>query len=279
MKTLTYLVSKLFYFLVLLAGLTFIGLWVWHKRLELPRVGAYGTLEVNTMLLLLAPGVLLSILALVKLASQGGARGKVRSISYPGTYGNVVILLDSVEANLNRVIGKLREVKWISVTVIPDEEHCKARVEADVKLLKGVGESARMTANRVSDRLAETAANLLGVDDVTRVDLTVRGIGVYGDLPEPAPSRAAKPVEERRPAEPAPAPEPTGVTPEVGSSESHESAVFQGAVDESLPPLEVGLDEGGDVAEGAEGELEGEAETEAEEAGEEDETPEEERHT
>ncbi len=126
--------------------------------------------------LLVVPGLLLITLGIVTLLPQRFREGAVKTISYPGTHGNVVIQLDSVEANLNRMMSKLPEVKWISVEVDPDEDNGKAKVLAAVKLLKGPGESARETANRVSDRLADTAANLLGVDEITHVDLTVRGI-------------------------------------------------------------------------------------------------------
>ncbi len=130
--------------------------------------------------LLVVPGLLLITLGIVTLLPQRFREGAVKTISYPGTHGNVIIQLDSVEANLNRMMSKLPEVKWISVEVDPDEDNGKAKVLAAVKLLKGPGESARETANRVSDRLADTAANLLGVDDITHVDLTVRGIALQG---------------------------------------------------------------------------------------------------
>ena len=142
--------------------------------------------------------ILTGIFILLRRRHRGGAP---KIISYPGTRGDIVIELEWVEATLNRVIGKLKEVKWISVTVDPGEDRGKASVYAEVKLVKGVGESARETAIRVGDRLADTAANLLGVDDITRVDMVVKG-----GSPIPANGHGAKQDQENKP-EPEPAQE------------------------------------------------------------------------
>ncbi len=127
-------------------------------------------------------------------------RNKRKTISFPGTQGDVIIQLDSVEATLNRVIGRLPEVKKVAVRAVPSEDGRSVQITAEVLLYKRTGAGARETANRVSEAIAEAAENLLGVEEVTSVDLNVRGIVVDSssqaaafpepDLPGPAVSES-----------------------------------------------------------------------------------------
>ncbi len=148
--------------------------------------------------------IIMGLLALLPLAKPG----RKSTISFPGTHGEVTIQLDSVEETLSRVVSKMPEVKKISVRVTPSEDNHRAQVTADVLMYKGAGSpGAREIANRISDYLADTAVNVLGVEDVTTVNLNVRGIIVGGAEPsiartktEPAkePAPAAEPVEASR---------------------------------------------------------------------------------
>jgi len=125
-------------------------------------------------------GVVIAVISVPALLPLRKPRRK-KTISFAGSQGQVAIELDSVETTLNRVVGKMQEVKRIAVTVVPSDDSRRAQVLADVVINKGpeaVG--ARTIANRISDYLAETAVDILGVEDVTTVDLTVRGIVVQG---------------------------------------------------------------------------------------------------
>ncbi len=108
-----------------------------------------------------------------------GRRRTHNVISFPGVHGDVTIELDSVESTLTRMVNKMPEVKKIRIRVIPAEDRRRVRVKADVLVYKGASaSSARELANRITDYLTDTAVNMLGVEDVTTVDLNVRGIVV-----------------------------------------------------------------------------------------------------
>ena len=105
-------------------------------------------------------------------------------ISYPGTHGSVTIQLDSVESTLSRVLSKLPEVRKISVKVSPTEDNHRARVSADVLVYKGANTvSAREVTNRIGNYLHDAATNILGVEEVTDVNLNIRGILVDAAKP------------------------------------------------------------------------------------------------
>jgi hypothetical protein len=121
-------------------------------------------------------GVLFFLLGVLGLLPIGKLRARRRIISFTSAHGNVVIQLDPVEATLNRVVGKMPEVKKIAVHVLPIENECKVRIRADVLLYKGLGMSVRDISSMIAQYIGETAINLLGVNEVTTVDLNVRGI-------------------------------------------------------------------------------------------------------
>jgi hypothetical protein len=164
-------------------------------------------------------GGVLAVMGLIALYPSSHRR-KHKTISFPGIHGNVVIELDSVEATLNRVIGRKPEVKRIKVTVDPSEDNRKARVTADVVLYKGVGTSAREAANRVSNYVSDAAVHILGVEDVTEINLNIRGIMLDAEassqdlgLHEHHPVHQEK-VVEHEPVAPAPVAELTHTEPE-----------------------------------------------------------------
>lgn len=158
-------------------------------------------------------GGVLAVMGLIALYPSSHRR-KHKTISFPGIHGDVVIELDSVEATLNRVIGRKPEVKRIKVTVDPSEDNRKAKVTADVVLYKGVGTSAREAANRVSNYVSDAAVHILGVEDVTEINLNIRGILLDAEassldlgLHEHHPVHQEK-VPEHEPVMPTPAPAP-----------------------------------------------------------------------
>ena len=200
-------------------------------------------------------GGALAIMGLIALY-PANVRRKHKTISFPGIHGDVVIELDSVEATLNRVIGRKPEVKRIKVTVDPSEDNRKARVTADVVLYKGVGTSAREAANRVSNYVSDAAVHILGVEDVTEINLNVRGIlldaeassqdlglhehhAVHAEKPaEPVMAVNSEPAPEPEPEPmPEPMPEPVPVAAEPEPVESDPIVAEPVRVEEDLPVL------------------------------------------
>ncbi len=122
-------------------------------------------------------GIVLFLVAFVGIVPVCRAKRPRSTISFPGIRGDVTIELDSVEANLSRVVSKMPEVKKIKVKVVPSEDNRRAVVSADVLMYKGSGgASAHETANRISEFLMDAAVNILGVEEVTKVNLNVRDI-------------------------------------------------------------------------------------------------------
>ena len=118
-----------------------------------------------------------ALIGLLGILPLGGQKRAKHMIVFPGTRGDVTIELDSVEANLGRVMAKMPEVKRIKVKLTPSEDNHRALVTADVRMYKGAGgASAREIANRIADHLMDTAVNILGEEEVTKVNLTVRDI-------------------------------------------------------------------------------------------------------
>ena len=125
-----------------------------------------------------AVGVAFVLLGLIAVLPSLRFPRKLSTISFPGEHGDVLIHLDSVQANLNKVIGKRAEVKRGHVKVIPVADKRRVRLEADVLLIKTPDSGARELAEKLRKFIATTAANMLGIDEVTTVDLNVRGIVV-----------------------------------------------------------------------------------------------------
>lgn len=237
MRTLQIVAAKLLCVLALAVGLLMAFAWCDRSFLAriLPSLTEYGW-----SILGLAIGVVLTITGLLgALPLMRPARQ--RTISFAGKHGDVTIQLDSIEATLGRVVGKMPEVKKISVTVTPSEDNRRAEVTADVLMYKGAeAAGAREIANRISDYLADTAVNILGVEDITTIRLNVRGI--IFDAPKPKPVAASSPTAETKAAK-GPVVETTGAALEEAVSK--ETARAEGEVlaeptvsSVEFPPLE-----------------------------------------
>ena len=198
MRTAQIVITKLLCILVFLLGITIAVMWWRH-----------GVLSTFLQFFLtdvwrvcgLAIGVAIAFISLPALFPLRKP-GRKKTISFAGSQGQVAIELNSIETTLDRVVGKMPEVKRIAVTVVPSEDGKRAQVTADVVINKGsepVG--ARVIANRISDYLAETAVDILGVEDVTTVDLNVRGIVVHAAKAKPRPEPEAT-VEVETPGSP-----------------------------------------------------------------------------
>jgi len=174
MRIVQRVILKLLGLLVLIGSAVLVAMWlnegVYRYMLD------YGRAVFHTHYCVGA-AVILFLLALLGLLPLSRERRPKSTICFPGIHGNVTIELDSVEANLSRVVSKMPEVKKIKVKVSPSEDNHRAVVSADVLMYKGTGSaSARDTANRIGDFLMDAAVNILGVEEVTKVDLNVRDI-------------------------------------------------------------------------------------------------------
>jgi len=206
MRTIQVVLQKVLSAWVLAIGVVLIGFrksdimeWGWAYAIVRGLDGRYIHIAIGAALTLIG---LLALLPLMRL------RRKDKVIRFPGTHGEVVIQLDSVEASLNRVIGKVSGVKKISVNVVPTEDASKVRIAANVWLYKDAGSSARGLADRISESIGTTAANILGLEEVAVVDLNVRGIVLDSDqMRTPAPQAPAPSVEpvQAEPERPEPA--------------------------------------------------------------------------
>ncbi|MCX5758783.1 MAG: alkaline shock response membrane anchor protein AmaP, partial [Candidatus Hydrogenedentes bacterium] len=194
MKLAHRILLKLIALLMVVGGATVAAMW-WDAPFRAMLLGQF-RLHVWTQYGF-AFGLVPVLVGLIGLLPSGRRRAH-NVISFPGVHGDVTIELDSVESTLTRMVNKMPEVKKIRIRVVPAEDRRRVRVKADVLVYKGASpSSARDLANRITDYLTDTAVNMLGVEDVTTVDLNVRGI-VVDARPVPPPKideRAPKPEE------------------------------------------------------------------------------------
>lgn len=120
-------------------------------------------------------GTVALVAGLFTLLPLGRCGRRRRQIIFSSPHGNTIIRLDSVEASLNRALMKLPEIKRICVRLTPSEDQRKVHIQADMKV---VGEGAREAADRVGQEIRDAATRLLGVDEVTAVDIYVSGMDV-----------------------------------------------------------------------------------------------------
>ena len=181
MKIVQTLVVKLLCLLVLVGGAVLILMWFdktkYAEIVELVQTRVWEPWG----LIVAISALVLGFFGFLPIAREKKSRN---IISYPGTHGSVTIQLDSVESTLSRVLSKLPEVRKISVKVSPTEDNHRARVSADVLVYKGANTvSAREVTNRIGHYLHDAATNILGVEEVTDVNLNIRGILVDAAKP------------------------------------------------------------------------------------------------
>ena len=123
-------------------------------------------------------GTLLFLLGLYGLLPRIPGRRGLHKISFDGPHGPVEIQLDPVEASLNRIIGKLPEIKKAKILVTPGEDGRVVSISAKVILLKQPGYTSRQTAMGVSDHIASAATEQLGLEDIASIQLNIAGIQV-----------------------------------------------------------------------------------------------------
>lgn len=173
MRIIQSIILKLFGLAILAGAGVFVAM-RFHAPLR-AQVFAHGQWFFHTHYFYIAAGLVI-FFALIALMPRRRKRVK-NTISFPGIRGNVTIELDSVEANLSRIVGKMPEVKKIRIKVAPTEDNRRAVVRADVLIYKGTkATSAHEIANSIAERLNDAAVSILGVEEVTKVDLNVRDI-------------------------------------------------------------------------------------------------------
>ncbi|HOE66267.1 MAG TPA: hypothetical protein PLO62_07050 [Candidatus Hydrogenedentes bacterium] len=106
-------------------------------------------------------------------------RRRSNTISFPGAHGPIVIQLDSVEASLNRTLRGRPEVRKINVRVQPVNDNRQVRITAGVQCYTTQA-GIRETSDRIGEIIKRTAVNLLGVEEVTTVELKINGIFAGG---------------------------------------------------------------------------------------------------
>ncbi len=139
-------------------------------------------------------GGVIVIAGLLALLPVFRGRRHLNVISFPGAHGPVMIQLDSVEASLNRTLRNRPEVKKISMRVEPVNDNRQVRIQANVHCYT-TSAGIRETTARISEAIRRTAVNLLGVEEVTTVELKVMGIFADG----PSTVATSEPVSAVRP--------------------------------------------------------------------------------
>ncbi len=174
-------VLKLLSLLVLLSGLVLIGLNFGCSFLieNFDKVGIFlDELGDSATYLWVALGGVLTLVGLYAFLPRLPKGRKAQSITFEGEYGDVVVQLAPLELMLNRVLNNMPEVKKIRLQITPDEEKRRAVITADALLESQTSMPARKTANLVSDYIAETAINTLGLEDLATIRLNISGINV-----------------------------------------------------------------------------------------------------
>jgi hypothetical protein len=122
-------------------------------------------------------------------------RRRARHVSFAGPHGDVFYDLDSVENTIERVVGRMNEIKSIDAHVAPADDNRRVEVSADV-VLNPTGGSARDAATLVSQQIERAAEQMLGEDGVTKVVLRVKKILV--DMKAPLLVTPSAPGHEAR---------------------------------------------------------------------------------
>lgn len=148
-------------------------------------------------------GVAIGVVALLAMVPRLPKRRKDREISFEGSHGEVTIELEPVESTLERVVGKLAEVKSISIRLKPLDGPGRVRVLANAVLLKDAEGDARLITARVNNYIQVHTRKILGLQDVD-VKLKVRKFVVNMKTVKTEPLLLEAPQPEIAPAMPQP---------------------------------------------------------------------------
>ncbi len=104
-----------------------------------------------------------------------------RAVTFFSGHGNITIQLDPVYRTMHRIINKMPEVRACRIDIKPTADGKKVCIQANARLYKLPRQRARATALRVSDYIADTAMNFLGLEDLVSVDLNIQDFTVDVD--------------------------------------------------------------------------------------------------
>ena len=128
------------------------------------------------MFILIPLGLALIVVGFFTLIPRIPAKGKRGHITFRGAHGDVKIDLDGIESSINKAVGKMPEVKSINLKVYPTPNGSSVQIVGDVVLFKEAGVGALATSNYVRETVEMTAQGILGVNEVTSVELNVRDV-------------------------------------------------------------------------------------------------------
>jgi len=128
------------------------------------------------VLILIPLGALIFIAGFFTLIPRLPAKGKRGHITFRGAHGDVKIDLDSIENNIHKAVSKMPEIKKIDLKVFPTANGSSVQIIGDVVLYKEAGVGALATSNFVRESVEMTAQSILGVNEVTSVELNVRDV-------------------------------------------------------------------------------------------------------
>ena len=124
-------------------------------------------------LIFLAIGGAAALAGLLGLWPFGSARVK-RVVSFRSGHGTVSIALDSGYRVIHRLLNKMPEVRKASFTIDTVDGGRELLVCVHARLNQVPGQSARMTALRVSNYIRESVSGFLGMEDMISVDLNIQ---------------------------------------------------------------------------------------------------------
>lgn len=153
-------------------------------------------------------GGAVAVAALIAFLPLLPKRRREKEISFHGTHGEVSIELEPVESTLQRVVGKMPEVKTVSIRVKPLDRPGRVSVMASAVLLKDGDGDARQITARVNNYIQIHTRKILGLEEV-EVKLRVRRfvMNMKTVKPEPLLLEAPQPgVAAVRQEVPAPSP-------------------------------------------------------------------------
>ncbi|MFP4502192.1 MAG: hypothetical protein ACLFTT_14420 [Candidatus Hydrogenedentota bacterium] len=104
-----------------------------------------------------------------------------RAVTFFSGHGNITIQLDPIYRTMHRIINKMPEVRSCRIDIKPTADGKKVCIQANARLYKLPRQRARATALRVSDYIADTAMNFLGLEDLVSVDLNIQDFTVDVD--------------------------------------------------------------------------------------------------
>lgn len=101
-----------------------------------------------------------------------------RAVTFRSGHGNITIQLDSVYRTMHKILNRMPEVRSCRLDIQPSPDGTMVCIKADARLYKLPRQRARATAMRVSDIIADTAMNFLGLEDMVSLDLNIQDFTV-----------------------------------------------------------------------------------------------------